>query len=331
MVLRELFPNAIIRPFLIMPDKSKTTQIDQIHSLFRLRRIEHPGRKFTSVVVDFIGDPAQLRRDHFLTQVSVEAEVRLLLPDVKSAAEKYLASLQPKLQKISTPISVACRGCEYDFSVENDAKNGFRECWGKLADIEPHMLDLYHVSSVGGRGGPVANNLIGKGKVGLFDVPEASLVKADGSVGEVNKRQLIQIEYTRKNAEWMNQGFPRILKGFKYPLHFIDFETTAVAVPYHAGMHPYEQVAFQWANASLYKATDSPLRAMAQFSARILQGSAASLWPFSHRRGALRWNYAPALPARSVRDSHMFWLVPPTHSGSCEARRLRFRVPGNVV
>ena len=246
MVLRELFPNAIVRPFLIMPDKSKTTQIDQIHSLFRLRRIEHPGRKFTSVVVDFTGDPAQLRSDHFLTQVSVEAEVRLLLPDVKSAAEKYLASLQPKLQKISTPIRVACRGCEYDFSVENDAKNGFRECWGKLADIEPHMLDLYHVSSVGGRGGPVANNLIGKGKVGLFDVPEASLVKTDGSVGEVNKRQLIQIEYTRKNAEWMNQGLTRVLKGFKYPLHFIDFETTAVAVPYHAGMHPYEQVAFQW-------------------------------------------------------------------------------------
>jgi hypothetical protein len=25
-----------------------------------------------------------------------------------------------------------------------------------------------------------------------------------------------------------------------------DNETTAIAVPYHAGMHPYEQVAFQW-------------------------------------------------------------------------------------
>ena len=33
---------------------------------------------------------------------------------------------------------------------------------------------------------------------------------------------------------------------FRYPLHLIDFETTALAIPYHAGMHPYEPVAFQW-------------------------------------------------------------------------------------
>ena len=246
MVLRELFPNADIRPFLIMPDKSKTTHIDQVQSLFKLRRVQQPGRKFTSVVVDFTGDAELLRNDHFLTQVPVDDEVNLLLPYVKSAADQYLVSLQPKLTKSSTQISVACRGCEYDFSTENDPRNGFNECWGKLADVKPHMLDLYYVSGVGGRGGPVANDLIATGKVGLFDVPEDKLVKADGKVGEVNKRQLIQMEYMRKNVEWLNREFPKILKGFQHPLHFIDFETTAVAVPYHAGMRPYEQVAFQW-------------------------------------------------------------------------------------
>ena len=246
MVLQELFPKAIIRPFLVMPDKSKTTQIDRLHSFFRLHRIQQPGWKHTSVEVEFTGDADVLRKNHFLTQVSIEAEVKLLLPDVQTATEKYLASLQPKLLKISTPISVGCRGCEYRFSVEGDTRNGFNECWGKLAGVSPHLLDLYHVSGVGGRGGPVTNDLIEHGKVGLFDVPEESLVKANGSVGEINKRQLIQLEYTRSNAEWMSKDLPRILNSFKFPLHFIDFETTAVAVPYHAGMHPYEQVAFQW-------------------------------------------------------------------------------------
>jgi len=258
MVLQELFPKAIIRPFLMMPDKSKTTQIDRLHSLFRLRRIQQPGRKFTSVVVEFTGDADLLRKNHFLTQVSVEAEVKLLLPDVQTATEKYLASLQPKLRKISTPISVGCRGCEYHYSVENDKRDGFKECWKNLADVSPHLLDLYHVSSVGGRGGPVVNDLIEKGKVGLFDVPEESLVKSDGSVGEINKRQLIQLEYTRENAEWMSKDLPKILNSFKFPLHFIDFETTAVAVPYHAGMYPYEQVAFQWSCHKLESA-DGPL------------------------------------------------------------------------
>jgi hypothetical protein len=254
MVLRELFPKAVIRPWLVMPDKSKTTKIDRIHSFFRLLRIQQPGRKFTSVEVEFTGDADLLRKNHFLTQVSVEAEVKLLLPDVQTVTEKYLASLQPKLRKISTPISVGCRGCEYRFSTDHDSRNGFNECWKNLADVKPHLLDLYHVSGVGGRGGPVVNDLIEHGKVGLFDVAEESLVKADGTVGEINKRQLIQLEYTRTNVEWMSKKFPKILDSFKFPLHFIDFETTAVAVPYHAGMHPYEQVAFQWSCHKL----DSP-------------------------------------------------------------------------
>ena len=256
MVLQELFPKAIIRPFLVMPDKSKTTQIDRLHSFFRLHRIQQPGRKFTSVEVEFTGDADVLRQNHFLTQVSVEAEVKLLLPDVQAATEMYLASMMPKLHKISTPISVGCRGCEYRFSVEGDMRNGFNECWGKLAGVSPNLLDLYHVRGVGGRGGPVANDLIEKGKVDLFDVAEESLVKADGTVGEINKRQLIQLEYTRANTEWMSKDLPRILNSFKFPLHFIDFETTAVAVPYHAGMRPYEQVAFQWSCHKLESAGD---------------------------------------------------------------------------
>jgi hypothetical protein len=71
-------------------------------------------------------------------------------------------------------------------------------------------------------------------------------VKADGSVGGINKRQLIQIDHTRDNSEWISDELPGILLSFPYPLHFIDFETTALAIPYHAGMHPYEPVAFQW-------------------------------------------------------------------------------------
>jgi hypothetical protein len=245
LVLRELFPQAIIRPFLLMPDKSKTTPIDQLHSFFQIRRIKKPGSKFTRLLVDFTGDVQQLRAGHFLSQVPVSAEVQQLLPEVGRAASEYAASLNPDLRRIERPLSVACKSCEYRAS-EMDPRDGYRECWGALADSEPHLLDLYHVGDLGGRGGPVANALIEQGKVGLFDVPKESLVKADGTVGERNKRQIIQIDYTRKGVEWMSDALPKILDSFKYPLRFIDFETTAIAVPYHAGMHPYEPVAFQW-------------------------------------------------------------------------------------
>jgi hypothetical protein len=245
LVLRELFPQAIIRPFLLMPDKSKTTPVDQLHSFFQIRRIKKPGSKFTRLLVDFTGDVQQLRAGHFLSQVPVGAEVKHLLPEVGRAASEYAASLNPDLRKIERPLSVACKSCEYRASGA-DTRDGYRECWGALADPKPHLLDLYHVGDLGGRGGPAANALIGQGKAGLFDVPKESLVKADGTVGERNKRQIIQIDCTQRGVEWLSDALPKILDGFKYPLRFIDFETTAIAVPYHAGMHPYEPVAFQW-------------------------------------------------------------------------------------
>ena len=37
----------------------------------------------------------------------------------------------------------------------------------------------------------------------------------------------------------------REMSNWKFPYHFIDFETSTVAIPFHAGMRPYEPVAFQ--------------------------------------------------------------------------------------
>jgi hypothetical protein len=34
--------------------------------------------------------------------------------------------------------------------------------------------------------------------------------------------------------------------GLRYPLHFVDFETFAAALPRYEGMSPYDQTSFQW-------------------------------------------------------------------------------------
>src|SRR5262249_53735925 len=80
----------------------------------------------------------------------------------------------------------------------------------------------------------------------MADVEEADLVRADGTPGPINVRQRIQREYTLANREYFAADLRDRLERLRYPLHFIDFETSRVAVPYHAGMRPYEQVAFQW-------------------------------------------------------------------------------------
>ncbi len=244
LILRELFPQAQITCELMMPDTSLTTSIDKLYSHFELKQLALDETGYPRASVTFTGDVNQLRHDHFLTRLNVDAEVNELMPTVASAAETFVSSLQP-LAKISTPISLNCRECEYQ--VANDEKqNGYRECWGAFADVKPHIFEMYFVSQIAGKKAALADELIAQGTVSLTDIPEAALVKKDGTVGGRNRRQLLQLRHTQTNTEWIDPTLRGVLDSFTYPLHFIDFETSALAVPCHAGMHPYENVAFQW-------------------------------------------------------------------------------------
>jgi len=239
LILRELFPASTFTCELMMPDTSRTTSIDNLHSLFELNQIAEDESGYPRARFTFTGDVELLRQNHFLTRLNADLEVGELIPEVSLAAETFLQSLNP-LTKIPIPISFACKDCEY-LVAENEQQNGFRECWGTLADPKPHIFDLYYGGTV-----KEVNDLIAAGKTSLFDLPESALAKKDGSVGPRNQRQLIQMRNTRSNTEWIDPALGGILESYSYPLHFIDFETSALAVPYHAGMRPFENVAFQW-------------------------------------------------------------------------------------
>mgnify|MGYP002654785666 CR=1 FL=1 len=45
----------------------------------------------------------------------------------------------------------------------------------------------------------------------------------------------------------------RAMASWRFPYHFIDFETSAVAIPFHQGMRPYEQVAFQYSHHVMHE------------------------------------------------------------------------------
>ena len=257
-VLSELFPKSDIVPYLCLTDKSKTTSIEQIFSKFELVRPRNSDKQFVRPLVSYVGDQSELQRNPFLTVLNVAAEVKELLPDVQKSSLTFVQSIQNGVTKIPVQINVDCRKCEYRFVPGGNAKRsdwgkeGFHECWGSLADEEPNLLDYYHVSSIG-RSQALINALIGRKRVRLDDVEEADLVKADGTPGPINLRQRIQREYTLRNREYFGPDLRQRLEKLAYPLHFIDFETSRVAVPYHAGMRPYEQVAFQWSCHTIRK------------------------------------------------------------------------------
>jgi hypothetical protein len=44
------------------------------------------------------------------------------------------------------------------------------------------------------------------------------------------------------------------MSSWKFPLNFIDFETSATALPFNKGRRPYEQVAFQFSHHTVDEA-----------------------------------------------------------------------------
>ncbi len=255
MVLSEAYPEALIDSFLLMPDKSKYTQIDGLSGMFQIEQPDTNSKKYR---IDFFGDAEALVRDELLTLININDEVDYLTPEVKHWSASYVNCIKDGLKRVQIPINKQCKDCEYRAS-EADSRDGFKECWGELADIKPHIFDLHSVGSIKDEEQkPYVNFLISQGKVGLFDMPFERLLKKDGSLGSIGIRQKLQLEKTQKSEEWLSKHYPKITRRFQYPLHFIDFETLSLAVPPHRNLRPYEKVAFQWSCHTLEEPGSEP-------------------------------------------------------------------------
>ncbi len=248
---------AEIHPYLLVPDRAKTTQIDNLASYFQLQRISthrNSFSKFNGITVQFTGDLQAIQNDQLLTKVSIATEVSELVTYTINSAQKYLTYLIEQSPELFAPLSKNCKSCEYRAS-DRDPRDGFKECWGDLADVENHVLELYQMGRIGGNETPLVNALIQQQKVSMFDVPPEELNDYTYSY-----RQLIQLEYTQKNKEWISEHLPKIVQQVEYPIHFIDFETSRMAIPYRAGMRPYEQAAFQWSCHTISAPDAAPIQ-----------------------------------------------------------------------
>ncbi len=239
-VLQHAFPDADIKPFLMLCDKSKQTSIDNLLQQFILHVVKNDNGD-ESYNVEYAGDAEAVRKDQLLVKIDVSVEVEHLLPEIKKVAAEFVASVIEGYRKMQGPLSIECKHCEYRMPSELTEKNGFLECWGSMGTVAPHLLELRNLGHVKAKGEKLADKLFANGKASLYDIPVEWLTGEKR--GAQQKRQ---IEYTKKNETWINPDLRDELTQHKYPLQFIDFETSRMALPYHVGMRPYGQVAFQW-------------------------------------------------------------------------------------
>lgn len=269
-VLQEAFPKATIESYLLMPDKSKRTEIEGLASWFNvLPQIESTTGKFNKVEVEFVVKDNQdyeskrqlILNDSLLQLLPLNDKVVKLSPVIQNRIAKFLRILNSDFvyETDDYKIDKNCKSCEYKAG-EADLRDGFKECWGEMADVSPHIFDLYYGGGIGHyTKGFYYDELIAQKKVSLYDIDSERLKKTDGEYGSRAIRQILQIDNTRKNEEWHSDSIKSSLESWQYPLHFIDFETYTGAIPYHHIMRPYEVIAFQWSCHTIHKPGEEPV------------------------------------------------------------------------
>ena len=264
LVLTEAFPQFEVECSLLMPDKAKRTQIDGLAGWFSIKPGKDSNKELNEIITQqkpkfnkpevvfkYENDDEKSRyidellKDGILDYMSVTKEVIQLQPTIQNRANKFLEILNNGINSTHFQINKTCKGCE--FNSGNLLPNGYKECWGSLADQEHPIFDLYFGNAIGHyTSGFYFDELIEQQKTSLWDIDIERLKNKKGEFGSRGTRQMIQLENTRNNREWISNELKSISGELKYPLHFIDFETYTGAMPFHNGMRPYELIAFQW-------------------------------------------------------------------------------------
>lgn len=242
--------------FLMMADKSKKASIDGLNQLFRIPNDGNPRTDIIKKVnsIEEIGNSvlSEINVDEIINEIISNKHPYFENLNFSEAMVLFKNAYQQK-EYLNWPVKFsACKNCEFKATKEdkiNGLKSGFEHCFKKQLnwsdnDFEkPTAMEVWNY-----RGG----NLIDENRLFLNDLTEEDF-KVSITSGKItpSERQWIQVEKARNSDFTIHvekDGLKDEMKNWTFPLHFIDFETSTVALPFTSGRSPYEQVAFQFSH-----------------------------------------------------------------------------------
>lgn len=258
LVLQRAYPGATISTALMMPDKAWIAPVDGINQMFKIA----PDSSVELRVPEDID--AKALAETLLAKVDVNTYVGQVLsqplgfpggPAPINDAVADWADAYAKDSRLPPKIGAQCGSCQFEAELGGALKSGFHECW-KVANgwndgdfSGGTVLDLWNCRR--------KQKLIDKGVLKMSQVQQDDLGDFDETPGREGlstmQRQWFQVDGIPE--DFLGQGYyfdvtlvSAEMTQWRFPYHFIDFETAAVALPFHSGMRPYEQIAFQFSH-----------------------------------------------------------------------------------
>ncbi len=255
-VAQTAFPEFQFTAFFMMADKSKTASIDGLNQLFRIpsngyprteiiRRVENLNEVVNSVL-------SEINVDDIINDI---INNRYLYHNNLGFTESMELFKDSYINKsyLNWPTNFSsCKKCEFKTTVEdelNGLQSGFKHCFQRQFGWNDEQFDAPNAMEIWNYRG---KNLMEEQRLLLQDLTEEDFNVAPlaGKISS-SERQWIQVEKSRTNDSSIyveKEGLKDEMNKWKFPLHFIDFETSTVALPFTAGRSPYEQVAFQFSH-----------------------------------------------------------------------------------
>ncbi len=290
-VARLSFPGYKIRAKLLLLDASKPCDKDGLHQLFQIVQEQDPqtGRSHVQIrtppnltekdigSLDFLRevDVSDIVEDLRRLPINNAAHVPKVHRQNLSTFMKWAGELQMQGSRVFHGISKTCRGCQFRAPAGESLRSGVHECWQSAlsqgliqggCDLTDRTIPL-SIDLWGGASGSrsFADVVLKQGRAFLADVQEEDIrpkVEYGGKGMSPLKRRMAQVQAASGQGPAFVIDEDRLseMDHWQWPLHMIDFETSAPALPFFKNMRPYQTLAFQFSHHIMEKMADGQIR-----------------------------------------------------------------------
>lgn len=276
-----------VKGYLMCPDKTKTCTVDGMHEHFVLRRDER-GRAYCQVrpetTLDDLGESMMIQVDVSICIEAITSDTTIYIREGWECAtfegaiewmEELMKMQEKGLDIPFLPVGMHCSKCSFTTSREMEEQgkvSGRRSCfkhalhWTQREFDRPKVWDVWNFRGNEKRiaeGRWFMDQLIDEDfRDDVFHPHELT----GHEKLKAGQRQWIQVSAAKGDftGTFLDvEGLRTKISTFVWPLHFIDFETTAPAIPFYKDYRSYQGVSFQFSHHVLHK--DGRLEHKGQF------------------------------------------------------------------
>jgi hypothetical protein len=255
-------PDLAVESFLMLVDTSTQTSVEGLNQRFFIK--EESSGQIKIIVSESITTKELGNR--ILTTFPLDETIEKIysfnnFENSSKSFEELILTFEAKFvadELIIDGLGSKCHRCEFQIpaSVQTQLKDGRKECWKRIAEFKPadfqkpSILNLWNFRK---KDEYIRNKKYFQSDLHRVDLEPASKPKVQPKTEGMNyiDRQELQIKKSKNNDSTLEidiENIRSVANSWTYPLHFIDFETTMVAIPFNSGRRPYELIAFQFSH-----------------------------------------------------------------------------------